>query len=134
METIPEGRLSKNHRAVYDVVREQGQGRHLSMAALFELAKVKRPAIGFTTVYRALTRLRDQGLVAEVTLPGADSAYFELAAPPHAHFRCSVCGGVDDVPFVLPETVVAGLAGQLHAEVSGATVTLEGRCVNCTTR
>jgi Fur family transcriptional regulator, ferric uptake regulator len=131
METTPGGRLPKNHRVVYDLVMEQGRGHHLSMAELYELARARRPGIGFTTVYRALTRLRDQGLVAEIALPGADSAYYELAAPPHAHFRCTACGKVDDVPFALSETVLAGLAEQLRASVSGATVSLQGRCSTC---
>jgi Fe2+ or Zn2+ uptake regulation protein len=131
MKASSEGRLSKNHRVVYDVVKEQGLGRHLSMAELFELARETRPGIGFTTVYRALNRLRDQGLIAEISLPGADSAYYELAAPPHAHFRCTACGSVDDVPFTLSDAVLEELSERLHAVVASASVSLDGRCANC---
>jgi Fur family transcriptional regulator, ferric uptake regulator len=131
MDSQHDARLSKNHRLVYEVVREQGVGRHLSMAELYEIASARRPGIGFTTVYRALTRLRDQGLVAELTLPGADSAYYEPATEPHAHFRCSGCGRVEDVPFALSGDVLATLASQLHAQVAGASVSLHGRCAAC---
>jgi len=130
MDTTPDG-LSKNHRLVYEVVREQGHGRHLSMAELYEIARVRRPGIGFTTVYRALTRLRDRGLVAEIALPGADSAYYEPAGAPHSHFRCVGCGHVEDVPFALSGDLLAELAATLHAEVAGATISLSGRCTAC---
>lgn len=128
---LDESRLSKNHRLVYDIVQEQGVGRHLPMAELYELARTRRPGIGFTTVYRALTRLRDMGLVAEIALPGADSAYYEIAAPPHAHFRCTECSSVSDVPFSLPEDVITEAANRLNAEITGASVTLQGRCATC---
>lgn len=131
MDSPQEAALSKNHRLVLEVVREQGHGRHLSMAELFEVTRARRPGIGFTTVYRALTRLRDAGLVAEIALPGADSAYYEPAGKPHAHFRCAGCGRVEDVPFALSGDVLAGIAAQLHAEVAGATVSLHGRCAAC---
>ena len=84
--------LSKKHRLIFEIVREQGIGRHLGMADIFNLAKARQPGIGFTTVYRALVRLRNLNLVSEIALPGADCAYYESAGQPHAHFRCAVCG------------------------------------------
>jgi Fur family transcriptional regulator, ferric uptake regulator len=132
MTTIElESRLSKNHRLLHEIVQEQGPGRHLSMADLYEIARTRRPGIGFTTVYRALTRLRDVGLVSELSLPGADSAYYETARSPHAHFRCLTCGSVTDVPYQLPEDVQSRLASTLHAEVTGSDVSLHGRCAAC---
>jgi Fe2+ or Zn2+ uptake regulation protein len=132
MTTIElEGRLSKNHRLLYEIVQEQGHGRHLSMADLYEMARARRPGIGFTTVYRALTRLRDIGLVAELSLPGADSAFYEPAGPAHAHFRCLICGTVSDVPYQLPAEVQSRLASELRAEVTGSDVSLHGRCSSC---
>ena len=126
-----EAKLSKNHRLVFEIVREQGIGRHLAMAELFNLARERRPEIGFTTVYRALNRLRDLGMISEITVPGADSAYYEPAGPPHAHFRCSECGSVSDVAFQLPSDSVNALASKLGAEVFGAVITLQGRCSTC---
>ena len=131
MDPAHQASLSKNHRLVYEVVREQGYGRHLSMSELYELARCRRPGIGFTTVYRALRRLRDRGLVAEIALPGAESAYYEPAGEPHSHFRCAGCGRIQDVSFALSGDALSALAAQLHAEVAGATVSLHGRCAAC---
>jgi Fe2+ or Zn2+ uptake regulation protein len=104
--------LTKNHRLVYDILTEHGRGTHFSMAALFELARRRRPGIGFTTVYRALMRLRDRDLVSEIAIPGADSLVYEPAAPPHAHFRCSQCGRVEDLNYSVPAAVTAKIAAR----------------------
>lgn len=123
--------LSKNHRLVYEIVQEQGPGRHLGMADVFALAKVRQPAIGFTTVYRALIRMRELGLVSEITLPGADYAYYEPAGSPHAHFRCTVCGEIRDVTYEVSSETLDRIAGELGGEVTRANVTLDGRCAAC---
>lgn len=126
--------LSKNHRLVLDIVDEKGVGHHLSMAELYQLARERQPGIGFTTVYRALTRLRDMSLVAEIALPGADSAYYEKAAPPHAHFRCLTCGSIADVTFALDRAVIAEASARLGAEITGSAVSLQGRCASCSSK
>jgi Fur family transcriptional regulator, ferric uptake regulator len=123
--------LSKNHRLVYEIVQEQGVGTHLGMTQLFELARMRQPAIGFTTVYRALTRLRDTGLVAEISMPGAEFAVYEPSAPPHAHFRCTACGIVSDVPYAIPESTREQLARENGLAIERVDVALSGRCATC---
>lgn len=124
--------LSKNHRLVYQIVLEQGVGTHLGMTQLFELARARQPVIGFTTVYRALTRLRDAGLVAEINLPGAECAVYEPTAPPHAHFRCVSCGRVSDVPYTIGDTVSAQLARDHGFVIERSEVAFSGHCARCT--
>ena len=131
VRTADETRLAKNYRMIYEIVREQGPGKHLAVPDVFSLAKARRAGIGFTTVYRALARLRDMGLVSEILLPGADSAYYEPAGHAHAHFRCDVCGRVDDVDYALSPRVVSELARKHGAEVSEVLLSLHGRCARC---
>lgn len=126
-----EPRLAKNYRLVYEIVRQQGRGRHLATADVFEMAKRRRLGIGFTTVYRALLRLRDLGLISEILLPGAASAYYEAAGEAHAHFRCDRCGAVDDIAYVPSRRVVAELARKHEFEVSEVLLSLHGRCARC---
>jgi len=123
--------LTKNHRLVYDILTEHGTGTHFSVAQLYELAKMRRPGIGFTTVYRGVTRLRDLGLVSEIVIPGADSAVYEPASQPHAHFRCTQCGRVDDVPYMLPASATAKLSSDNGFRVDSVEVSLHGRCRDC---
>lgn len=132
--TSAQARLPKNYRLVNDILSEQGQGAHLSMAQIHALAVERMPGIGFTTVYRALDRLCLLGLVCRVTIPGADAAHYETSAPPHAHFRCTECGSISDVNYKLPQRAVNEIARRQGALVRGVALTLTGCCAACTAR
>ena len=134
MPSLSETALTKNYRLVYEIVREQVRGTHLAPADVFALAKTRQKGIGFTTVYRALARLRELGLVSEISLPGAQSAYFEPAWPAHAHFRCDACGGIKDVDYSLSREVVDGLARKHRLNVHDVSISLQGTCRQCTDR
>ncbi|HKE35931.1 MAG TPA: transcriptional repressor [Candidatus Baltobacteraceae bacterium] len=123
--------LTKNHRLVYDILTEHGAGTHLTMAQLHDLALKRRPGIGFTTVYRGVTRLRDLGLVSEIVIPGADSAVYEPASHPHAHFRCTQCGRVDDLHYTLPASATQKLSDDNGFQVDSVELSLHGRCRDC---
>jgi Fe2+ or Zn2+ uptake regulation protein len=124
-------RLPKNYQLVYDIVRAAGTGVHLTTSALFTLAKKRRPAIGFTTVYRGVQRLRDLGLIDEIVVPGSDAAVYEPAGAPHAHFRCVRCGLVEDVDYRLAPQTVSALARATGARIDEVSVTLHGECRAC---
>ncbi len=127
-------RLPHNYGLINDIVHKQRRGIHLSVADVYALAKGRRLGIGFTTVYRALTRLRDLGLISEIRLPGADSAYYEAAGEAHAHFRCDLCGSIQDIAYVPSKRVVGQLAEDHGIEVNDVLVSLHGRCAVCRER
>jgi Fur family transcriptional regulator, ferric uptake regulator len=123
--------LPKNYQLVYEIVEEGGIGRHLSASQIYAKALKRRPGIGFSTVYRGLERLRDLGLVSELCVPGADAAAYEPAGPRHAHFRCSACGEIEDVPYAIPTRTLKALALQHGFNIESERVTFEGRCADC---
>jgi len=131
--TNPSTTLSKNHQLVYEILEERGTGTHLTMAELHAVARERRPGIGFTTVYRALARLRDLRLVSEIAVPGAESLVYELPGSPHAHFRCSQCGKIQDVAYAFPASIAGDLAGAAGFEVDSVELSLHGRCRDCQT-
>jgi Fe2+ or Zn2+ uptake regulation protein len=123
--------LPKNYQFVYDILRAAGPGVHLTTADVFARAKRRRPGIGFSTVYRAIQRLSAEGLIDEIIVPGADSAFYEPAAPAHAHFRCTRCGNISDVQFTLRSQLVASLGRQMGGRIERTTVALHGLCRDC---
>lgn len=123
--------LSRNHRLVYEILTEQRNGIHLTMAQVFEKARDRNPGIGFTTVYRALSRLRDANLVSEIAVPGAESAVYETIGHPHAHFRCNACGCIEDVAFAVPDDVATQVGDTYGFQVDRVDVSLHGRCKRC---
>jgi Fur family transcriptional regulator, stress-responsive regulator len=126
-----QGSLPKNYQLIYDIVAESGIGRHLTSSEIYAKALKRRAGIGFSTVYRGLERLRDLGLVSELHVPGADAATYEPAGPRHAHFRCTKCGEIEDVPYAIPARTLNALASQHGFNIKRERVTFEGRCAAC---
>lgn len=132
-EKLSGARLAKNYQLVYEIIQEQASGTHLAMPEVHALARARRSSIGFTTVYRALTRLRELGLVSEIRLPGASGAVYEPIRPGHAHFRCDACGRIDDIEYRPSASAVRGIARQAGVEISEVVLSLHGRCSACRT-
>ncbi len=126
--------LPKNYRLVYDVVYESGLGKHLSVSEIFARTTAQRPGTGFSTVYRALSRLRDLGLIAEIVVPGSDSATYEPLGDDHAHFHCRTCGRIEDVAFAVPPATLAALSATTGFGIESGVVTFEGACGACSAR
>jgi Fe2+ or Zn2+ uptake regulation protein len=127
------GPLPANYQLVYDVLREAGPGVHLTTNDAYSRARARRPAIGISTVYRGIQRLRDMGLIDEIVVPGESAAVYEPVAAPHAHFRCDRCGRVDDVAYNVPRRTIESLAKHMDARITDTIVTLRGICHNCRT-
>ncbi|MBD5654160.1 MAG: transcriptional repressor [Candidatus Eremiobacteraeota bacterium] len=123
--------LPKNYRLVYDIVLESGLGLHLTTHEIVTRTRERRPKTGFSTVYRALARLRDLGLVAEIIVPGSDSATYEPIGDDHAHFHCRHCGRIQDVPFTVPAETLANLSASTGLGIEFGVVTFTGSCVTC---
>ena len=123
--------LPKNYELIYRIVESSGIGRHLTPSEIYTKALKRRPGIGLATVYRGLERLRDLGLLSEVSMPGAAAAAYEPSGPRHAHFHCSKCGEVQDVDYAVPSRTVKALALQHGFHIESERVAFEGRCTSC---
>ncbi len=124
-------RLPPNHQLVYDVVLAQPPGMHATVGEIFAVARENRRRIGYSTVYRALNRLRDLGLVSEVQTPGRGPTLYEPTRPGHAHFHCDCCGTIHDVDYTLPAALLDEIARRCGQAISGASLALHGTCARC---
>jgi Fe2+ or Zn2+ uptake regulation protein len=124
-------RLPPNHRVVLEIVREQGRGHHATTSDIFFEAKRRKPQIGYSTVYRALDRLRQLGLVSEVRIPGTASALYEPVGTSHVHFVCDACGRVDDIDHAPSPAGFMSLAEGRDIDITGVSLTLHGLCPAC---
>jgi Fe2+ or Zn2+ uptake regulation protein len=131
VDSQPDPRLPSNYNVILEVVRSQGTGQHATTSDIFAEAKRRKPRIGYSTVYRALNRLRDLGLVLEVRIPGAASALYEPMGTSHAHFLCKGCGRVDDIDYIPSKAVFAELSLGQDMEISDLSVTAHGLCAAC---
>lgn len=124
-------KLPKNYQLIHEIVEASGIGCHLTPAEIYAKALERRPGIGFSTVYRALGRLRKLGLVSQVSVPGVESAAYEPSGSRHAHFRCSECGEIEDVAYAIPTRTIKALALHHGFKIQSERVTFEGRCAAC---
>ncbi len=123
--------LPPNYRTVLDVVERAGPGSHLTAQAIWVRARALQPRIGFATVHRGLLRLHELGAVMKIDVPGEASAIYESASSPHAHFRCTACGAIDDFDYAVPAEARQALARRHGVAIDTETVTFSGRCKNC---
>jgi Fe2+ or Zn2+ uptake regulation protein len=87
----------------------------------------------FSSVYRALRRMVDEGSVSEVEL-GDGKARFEASGEHHEHVRCDECGKVGAVSGCLVERVVPAVERRTGFSITGHRLLLSGRCPACMAR
>jgi Fur family ferric uptake transcriptional regulator len=87
-------RTTAQRKAIQTVLEEAG--RPLSPPEIFADARLRAPGLGMATVYRAINRLLDEGVIAAVELPGEAPRYERSGLGHHHHFRCGGCNKVFD--------------------------------------
>lgn len=93
------GKKSRNTRqraVILDILQKSGS--HPTAEAIYQEARKILPNISLGTVYRNLNFLREQGLAREIRTNSESSSRFEGKCHPHAHFHCTECQAVLDLP------------------------------------
>ncbi len=105
------------------------EGRHWSARQLFEALREVIPTLSVVTVYRNLHVLEEEGKVRRVVV-GEETLWERVTRPPHLHFRCRLCGRVEDVPVDLsPLAQKAAALGKVE-EIHGVVEGICHRCMN----
>ena len=105
---------------------------HPSAEALYHSLRQEHPDISLATVYRNLALFKSQGLIRSLgTVSGVER--FDGDVRPHAHFVCSGCGAVVDMPEAgVPDC--SGAAREMGCRVEHAQLILTGLCRDCLSR
>ena len=122
-------KMTIQRRVILQILRDSKV--HPTADELYEMVRRRLPKISLGTVYRNLNFLRDQGLVREVRSHGDTSSRFEAELPPHAHFHCTECQTVVDLP--LPQCLqTVTWEGDSHvATIKFIDLHVIGACTNC---
>ena len=103
----------------------QGTTAHPGAETLYAMVKAENPDISLATVYRNLTRFKEQGLIVSLgTVNGVER--FDGNISRHAHFICRRCGRVGDL--AMPDLPVPGLNG---VRIENCSLSYTGLCRNC---
>lgn len=117
--------------AVIDVLADQPCC--LSAPAIHEEVRRRRPGVGIASVYRALERLAELGLVHRVDLR-AGGARYEPAQPSgdhHHHLVCADCGKVEPFSDERLEDAIHSVSNAAAFRIDAHDVVLRGRCDGC---
>ena len=84
----------------------------------------------FSTVFRALAVLEEQGVVRRVEL-GDGKARYEAAGAHHEHVRCDACGAVGAVPGCVVDEALPRIQQLTGFRVTGHQILFSGLCPRC---
>src|SRR5436189_4274773 len=88
-------RMTDQRRAVYDALMVERD--HPTAVDVFTRVRTSKPGISLATVYNCLDTLTACGLVKTVNLDRGPARYCPNLEE-HAHFHCTSCGTVLDLP------------------------------------
>ncbi|WP_036318768.1 Fur family transcriptional regulator [Microbacterium indicum] len=105
---------------------------HASADELHREVQGSIAGIALQTVHGVVGDLTEAGLAQRVSLPGAASALYEVAAHDnHHHIQCVICGRVEDVECVVGEAPCLEPSHTHGMRVLEASVTFRAICARC---
>jgi Fur family transcriptional regulator, ferric uptake regulator len=106
--------------------------RHITVEELFNVIKDKHPEIGYATVHRNLTLLRESGIAEEMKI-GNQKARFEpkVEREHHDHLICLKCGRFIEVQDAKLEKLQEKLAEQNDFRPVRHKLEIYGYCREC---
>lgn len=120
-------RVTPQRYAVYAYLLDRGD--HPTVEQIMAHLNQDFPVSSQATIYATLQTLRQVGLVREVLLEEGVCRY-DANMKPHHHFRCRLCGKIEDIPFdAFPKLDFARLRPGLQAE--RYEIIVEGVCDRC---
>jgi Fur family transcriptional regulator, ferric uptake regulator len=122
------GRVTTALRAVVETLAVTDD--HLSATDIAETVQRDHPAIHGSTVYRALERLREAGMVVHMHT-GHGPTVYHLADDHHSHLVCRRCGTVVDVPPAVIQPVASRVAHDYGFALEAGHLALGGICAAC---
>jgi Fur family peroxide stress response transcriptional regulator len=90
------------------------------------------PYVSQATVYSTLKKLKEIGVVSELTY-GDKSSHFELTETDHWHLNCKLCGEIYDLKANETEALMAVGTNNGVFQVDSCRVEFYGVCANCKT-
>lgn len=122
------GRITTALRAVVEVL--DATDDHLTAQDIAAAVQGAHPAIHGSTVYRALDRLSEAGMVSHLHVGHAPIVY-HLGHDHHGHLVCGRCGAVLDVPATVLGPVATQVARDYGFTVEPSHLALGGLCSGC---
>jgi len=119
-------KLTPQRLAIFDYL--EGNTDHPSADHIYKAVQKAFPTMSFATVYATLEKLRQKGMLAELTIDPAKKR-FDPNTGKHHHIICTSCGKVADVQREFCVELPAGVADDF--DVTGNHIEFYGICTAC---
>lgn len=104
---------------------------HPTIEELYGLARQNIPQLGIATIYRNVEKMLKNSEIVRIEVPGG-AARFDGNTEKHYHFRCEVCGSVEDVWLDLDiERRIMEAPELSGCQVDDHTLEFTGKCAAC---
>ncbi len=124
------GRRLTNQRALLlDLIR-QGHS-HVDADELYRIARVKRPRLSLSTVYRSLQLFKKLGLVDERHFDETHHHYEVKGSREHTHLFCLNCEQVIEYFELIDEKLKEKISKEKDFEIAGIETRVLGYCNKC---
>lgn len=100
---------------------------HPSVDTIYQALSPEIPTLSKTTVYNTLSLFTEKGIVSSLTIVNNELRY-DLMFEPHAHFQCSHCNKVFDIPM---ENELFFTTSVEEHKVEEIQITFKGLCKDC---
>ncbi len=121
-------RLTKQRQVVLEVL--QGTKSHPNANWIYQEVRKRIPNVSLGTIYRALSILKEAGLIQELNYGGSFRRYDDDVEE-HYHITCTQCGRVVDVDLPLLSEVECQAAAATGFRVTDHHLEFYGICPDC---
>lgn len=121
--------FSRKRKAILDAV--MNTQTHPTAEWIYQQLKQEYPDLSLGTVYRNLSRFKEEGKVVTVGVVNGQER-FDATVEPHEHFICDECGAVMDLKYqMLPDSVDQQMARSCGMQVRSHSLVFYGVCPDC---
>ena len=125
-------RVTRQRALLLDIIRQGGE--HLDAFELYRRAREKESRLNLSTVYRALQKFKELGLVKESHLDDTHHHYEAKQAAEHHHLVCLGCGQVIEFNYPLARYIKRNVAEAKGFEIAETEIRMTGYCARCRRR
>ncbi|MBV9691706.1 MAG: transcriptional repressor [Ktedonobacteraceae bacterium] len=113
------------------LVELAASGADFTIDDLWQAMRQEKPRLGRATVYRALEKLVNMGLLGRIEFADGTHHYRVCGDRHHHHLTCTQCHCVVEVDVCLPEDQFTAIGNQTKFDIEGHSLALFGRCEDC---
>ncbi len=106
-------------------------GKNFTTDELWQELRHIEPKMGRATVFRAVEKLVDMGLLDRIEFADGTHHYRVCGGAHHHHLTCTQCHSVAEIDICIPHEQLEAIGKKTNFAIEGHSLTLFGLCEGC---